>query len=211
MASILLVNPRRRKRRKMSAKQRKYFGKRKRRHSVKKVARRRRRHSVAKVYRRKRRYSVAKVHRRRKSNPSVRGIVGQLKPTIKAGLIGAAGGLGLDLLLGYVKAKLPAQLQSGYGLTATKILGAVLVGIAGNMVLRGRGGDLAKGAMTVVLHDELKALAMAQFPGLPLGAYMEYAPSVGYSNDGLLTGAQSVGEYMRQGFGEYVSDSSDAY
>ena len=210
MASILLVNPRRRKRRKLSAKQRKYFGKRKRR-SVKRVARRRRRSSVARVHRRRRRSSVARVHRRRRSNPSMRGVLGQLKPTIKAGLIGAAGGLGLDLLLGYIKAKLPAQLQSGYGLTATKILGAVGIGMLGNLVLRGRGGDLARGAMTVVLHDELKALAHSTFPGLQLGEYVEYAPSVGYSNNGLLTGAGGVGEYGLSGVGEYMSDSQDTY
>lgn len=203
MAEILLVNPRRRKRRKSRARRRKH----------RKVSRRRRRNVAVNPRRRRRRRRNPKYRRvsRRRRNPvSLRGFGGKIMPTVKKGVIGAGGGLLLDLLLGYTKDKLPEQLQTGYGLTATKVIGAVLVGIVGNMALRGKGGDLAVGAMTVVLHDELKALAIAQFPELPLGEYITYAPAIGYSGaDALLEPSSvGVGEYM-SGMGEYPADSAD--
>lgn len=210
MAGILLVNPRRRKRRKMSALQRKYFGKKRRRRARASAPRRRRRRNPVAALnprrRRRRSYSVARRSRRRR-NPTVRGFVNQLQPMVKNGIVGAAGALGLDVLLGFLQPKLPAQLQSGYGLTAAKVLGAIGVGMIANIAgLRGRGNALALGAMTVVLHDELKKLAQAQFPGLALGEYVSFAPEVGYDNTGLLPHSP-VGEYV----GEYMSDTDDAY
>lgn len=200
---LLLVNPRRRKRK--SAKRRKH----------RKVARRRRRHvAYAAPKRRRRRRSHGKIRRiRRKRNPSLRGITGQIVPAVKAGLVGAAGGLGLSIGLGYLAPKLPAQLQSGYGLTAVKILGALGVGILGGMVLKGKGNALAQGAMTVVVYDELKKVLAAQFPAVPLGEYMSIAEPVGYDpalelDDSADDGA-GVGEYM-DGVGEYASDSDEA-
>ena len=110
----------------------------------------------------------------------MRGVINQIQPAVKAGLIGAAGGLGLSVGLGYLLDKLPVQLQSGYGLTAVKVVGALGVGILGGMVLKGKGNALAQGAMTVVVYDELKKIIMAQFPAVPLGEYMSMAPVVGY-------------------------------
>lgn len=208
---LLLVNPR--KRRKMSALQRKYFGKKRRRRARASSPKRRRRRSVARLAPRRRR-SVAVRHRRRlRRNPSLRGLTGSVLPTIKAGVIGALGALGLDVLTGFAAPKLPAQLQSGYGLTAVKVLGAVLVGMAGGYALRGRGSDLAKGAMTVVLHDELKAMVATQFPGVPLGEYFSIAPTAGYPgiqynpNQG-----NGIGEYFTgqgAGFGEYMENDGN--
>ncbi|MGE0294713.1 MAG: hypothetical protein AB7P97_20370 [Hyphomonadaceae bacterium] len=210
---LLLVNPRRRKRRKLSAKQRKYFGKRRRRRATRAAApRRRRRRAVAAAPRRRRRRAVMRVsRRRRRSNPSLRSFTGSIVPTVKAGVIGALGALGLDVAIGYLAPKLPAQLQTGYGLTATKVLGAIAVGIAGGYALRGRGGDLAKGAMTVVLHDELKRVVAAQFPTIPLGEYFSVAPTVGYPGIAY-NPATGMGEYFTgdAGFGEYMTDSDDA-
>ena len=199
MASILLVNPRRRRRRKLSAKQRKYFGKRRKRRSS----------AVASNPRRRRRRSNPSYRRsRRRRNPSIRGAINSVQPTVKSGIVGAVGALGLDVALGYLLSKLPAQLQTGYGLTATKVLGAIGVGILGNMVLKGKGNALALGAMTVVLHDEAKKLVVAQFPDVPMGdmgEYMSIGPVVGYDEE---RGISGMGEYM-SGTGEYVSDSDD--
>ena len=112
----------------------------------------------------------------------------------------------------YGAAKLPAQLQTGYGLTATKILGAILIGMAGGYVLKGKGGDLAKGAMTVVLHDELKALVATQFPTVPLGEYFSVAPTAGYPGIQYNPNeAAGFGQYMDQGFGEYMENESQNY
>lgn len=188
---LLLVNPRRRKRRKASSRRR-------RRRAVRRVARRRRR-AIAIAPRRRRRRSARRAIRigRRRRNPSVRGFINQLQPTVKAGIVGAVGALGLDVLLGFLLPKLPAGLQAGYGKTAAKVLGAIGVGMVGNALMRGRGRDLATGAMTVVLHDELKTLISANFPALALGEYYpSYAPAVGTSSGipGLLsTGYEGMG------------------
>lgn len=142
--------------------------------------------------------------RRRRRNPSLRGITGRIVPTVKAGVIGALGALGLDVLTGFAAPKLPAQLQSGYGLLAMKVLGAIGIGIAGSYALKGRGADLSNGAMTVVLHDELKRLFAAQFPSISLGEYFSVAPTVGYPGIAYnpATGV-GVGEYFTgdAGFG----------
>ena len=200
---LLLVNPRRRKRRKSAKRSRK-------------VAHRRRRRSHAVVKRRRRRSNPVYRSRRsrRRRNPSFRGIVNQIQPAVKAGLIGAAGGLGLSVALGYLQPKLPAQLQAGYGLTAVKVLGAILIGALGNQVLRGKGGALATGAMTVVAYDEVKKLMAAQFPSIPLGEYISFAPVVGYDSPFGTEGLNGMGEYLDagndlSGVGEYVSDSDD--
>jgi hypothetical protein len=200
MAEILLVNPRRRKRRKSTSKRR-------RRRATRVVRRRRRRARAAVAPRRRRRRAAMRVsRRRRRRNPSLRSFTGSIVPTVKAGVIGALGALGLDVATGFLAPRLPAQLQTGYGLLAVKVLGAIGVGIAGGMALRGRGGDLAKGAMTVVLHDELKRVVATQFPAIPLGEYFSVAPTVGYP--GSMIGLQSngVGEYFTgdAGFGEYM-------
>lgn len=119
-------------------------------------------------------------HRRR--NPSLRNITGQLLPTVKAGAWGAAGALGLDVLWGLVVNQLPsvaAYLTNPYVGFAAKAAGAVAVGALGGKVARGRGRDLAVGAMTVVTHDFLKTMLQQMAPtifgvggSLPLGAYL---------------------------------------
>lgn len=207
MAEIMLVgNPRRRKRkgrRRMSALQRKYFGggKRRRRSRASAAPRRRRRRSVAVAInprRRRRRATYSIRRRRRRSNPSFRGITGQVMPTLRAGLVGASGALGLDLLWGYGSRFLPAQIAgSAIAQYAAKLAGAILVGMIGNQVLRGRGRDLAVGATTVVLHDALKAQLKASFPALQLGEYLSYAPSVGVM--------RRAGPMLSTGMGEYLS------
>lgn len=212
MAEIMLVgNPRRRKRRKgrrkMSALQRKYFGggKRRRRSSARASSaprrRRRRRALVASAPRRRRRRVVYSVRRRRR-NPSFRGAIGNLRngvvPTLKAGAVGATGALGLDLLWGYGSKYLPASVAgSAIAQYAAKLVGALLVGMIGNNILRGRGRDLAVGATTVVLHDAFKAQLKASFPALQLGEYLTYAPVMGRMN--------RAGPMLSTGMGEYLN------
>lgn len=211
MAEIMLVgNPSRRKRRKgrrrMSALQRKYFGggKKRRRRSRASAAPRRRRRSrraLVAVNPRRRRRAVYSVRRRRR-NPSFRGAIGGLRtglvPTLKAGAVGATGALGLDLLWGYGSRYLPASIAgSAIAQYAAKLVGALLVGMIGNNIMRGRGRDLAVGATTVVLHDAFKAQLKASFPALQLGEYLTYAPSVGTM--------RRAGPMLSTGVGEYLS------
>lgn len=119
-------------------------------------------------------------HRRR--NPSLRGLTGQIMPTVKAGAWGAAGALGLDVVWGLLVGRLPsvaAYLTNPYVGFAAKAVGAVAVGTVGGKVARGRGRDMAVGAMTVVAHDFFKSLMIQMAPtlfgpggSLPLGAYL---------------------------------------
>jgi len=200
MAEILLVNPRRR---------RKATKSRKRRASKRRVARRRK--SVAVTVkanpRRRRRSYAAKVTRRRKRNPSMRGITGRVVPTVKAGFVGALGGLGLDVLMGYAGPKLPANLSTGVARHAVKALGAVLVGVIGNYAMRGKGRDLANGAMTIVIHDALKEQVAANFPTIPLGEYFSAGPNVGYDPQ-FIAAPMSTGISGLGGMGEYLQGDS---
>lgn len=201
MAELLLVaNPRKRRRkgkRKMSALQRKYFGGKKHRRRAK------RRHAVAAAPRRRRRRSARRVphmgytvgrkrirrlklnphrrHYRRRHNPSFRGFTGAIMPTVKSGATGATGALLLDVAWGFISgnATLSPYLSNQYVGLAAKGVTAVAVGALGGRVLRGKGTALAVGAMTVTLHDFLKALLQSTMPGmfgpggsLPLGSYL---------------------------------------
>ena len=140
-------------------------------------------------------------------------MLGQIVPTVQAGAIGAGGGLANDLLYGLVKARLPVAMQTGIGRHATKVLGAVVVGLLGNFVLKGKGAALANGAMTVVLHEALKEQLAKAAPALPLGEYDELsyidAATVlsGDDDDG-------VGAYLSAaaggGMGEYMEGMGDA-
>lgn len=181
----LVANPRRRRRRKMSALQRKYFGKRRKRSSHRARSRRRRVAVVTVKSNPRRRRRTHVHHRRYRRNPSLRlgGITRQVVPTFKAGAIGAVGGLLNDAAYGFGKQYLPAALQSGWGRTGTKTVLAVIVGILGNMVLRGKGHQLAVGAATVVLHEALKEQLIALVPGLPLADLIDDRP-LGYEGPG---------------------------
>lgn len=129
---------------------------------------------------------------RRHRNPSLRGITGQVLPTVKAGAWGAAGALGLDVLWGLLVGNLPsvaAYLTNPYVGFAAKAFGAVAVGTLGGKVARGRGRDLAVGAMTVVTHDFLKTTLQGMAPtifgaggSLPLGAYLNDGAFGAYLN-----------------------------
>lgn len=224
MAELLLVsNPKRRRKAKhkrkgrMPAGLRKYWaakraGKtshRKRRRRTARVTRRRsrggKRHAAVgytvgtrKIRRRKlnphrRRYS------RRRSNPSLRGLTGQIMPTMKAGAWGAAGALGLDALWGLLTTNLPslaAYLTNPYVTFVAKAAGAVSVGALGGKVARGRGRDMAVGAMTVVTHDFLKSLMI------------QMAPTIFGPGGSLALGSYLSGDYLPGSFGSYLSGSA---
>lgn len=219
MAELLLVNPRKRRRKSRRRKSSGTTSRRRRRRGGMfgfgaPRRRRRRRRSVARLAnpRRRRRTSLTRRFRRRR-NPSLRGGLGSLKsgvvPTLKSGLVGASGALGLDLLWGYGARYLPAQVAgSPLAQYAAKLFGALLVGMIGGKVLKGRGRELAVGATTVVLHDALKAQLKASFPAIQLGEYLTYAPTVGSMPRAgrlLSTGINGMGEYL-SGLSETAED-----
>jgi hypothetical protein len=222
MAELMLINPRKRrrkakkttskrrgKRRTMTALQRKYFGKRKQRKvnpiMAKKSVKRRRRYNV-----------MAKKSRRYRRNPTGGGrfnIQSFSRNTLMPSAIGAAGALGLDVLMGFLP--LPPAMKMGPMRTVVKIVGAVGIGmLAGTFVKRSTAEQIAAGAITVALYDTLKGALKTAMPTLTLGdaddVYTQY-PSLAYAGAGQVVG--DMGEYVSDdgNVGLYVGDEQMPY
>lgn len=203
---MMVLNPRtkRRRRRPMTAKQRKYFGKRKRKTVELSVnPRRKSRRKSRKIY--ARRNPVARSRTRRRSSTLGGGISQSYSSftsmLIPAG-IGAASALALDAVLAQVDEMLPAELTTGIGGTATRIAGAIGAGyVARRFGGRKFGNEVMAGALIVVLYDAGKAL-------------LETGTLGGYDM-GWIAPAQQVGDAQMyplssleysSGVGEYVGD-----
>lgn len=152
---------------------------------------------------------------RRYSNPmSLKGVLGQVKPVVKEGVIQAAGAIGLDAVWGQINSRLPASIQgNAYLQFAVKCLAAVGVGWLGGKVFRGRARDFAVGGVTVAAHDLLKSALQTNMPSvfgaggsLPLSGYGAYlsgsAPIVGTAT---FPRTRTVPQTT---FGAYLSGSS---
>lgn len=206
MEEILLVNPRRRKRRSSHAKS----------------ARRRSRRSA--------RSHRGSGRRRRLRNPrsgglgignmlSVRGATSALVPAV----VGAGGALALDIGMAYLP--LPDALQSGWGKTVAQLLGSLALGfIAAKVPFVGkRNAQIATlGALTIVAYNALRPLAAqtlgANVKGLSgLADFGDYTPALGaymrprlgaYMNPApLLQSATSPMAAKQRGMGAYMSGS----
>lgn len=204
--SIMLVNPsKRRKRRKMTAKQRRYFGN----------------------PHRRRHHHVRRTRHHYRHNPTMGNIGSSVMPTLKGGLIGAVGGLGADVVYGLASnsiTALPTFAANPAVATAGKLATAILIGIVGNMVMKGRGGELAVGAATCAIHDFAKSQLAAAMPSLPLGDYITTAPTVGVRGlRAFNRNYKPVGSYItgrgarralpapqrgRSGMGQYLADTT---
>jgi hypothetical protein len=219
MAELMLINPRKRrkhkakksvrknpqKRRTMTALQRKYFGKRKH----KRVA------TVAKKStKRRRRYAVTASKRRKYRRNPGRGLgkfsmQGFAKNTLMPSAIGAAGALGLDILIGFLP--LPANLKTGPMRSVVRIAGAVALGIVAGMVVKKEtAANIAAGAVTVTLYDVLKGAVQTAMPTLQLGEtdiFTEY-PSLAYAGAGETVNGMGMYE-TGDDMGMYVGESSD--
>jgi hypothetical protein len=183
---LLLINPRARRRRsprRMSALQRKYFGKRRSRKvsRVRRNPRRRTRRAVVATTRRRTRrrthrrsYRVTRARRnptRRRRSFSVRGITGGAmgfaKDKLLPGAIGGAGALAVDLAWPYAAPYLPQMLVTGAFVPVTRIGLAILIGMAGKMVGGKRfGEEVLNGAIIVTLYDVMKGYAVAAEPSI---------------------------------------------
>jgi hypothetical protein len=155
---------------------------------------------------RRRRHHTA---RRRRHNPR---LLGAFKPRelmgkITSAAIGAGGALALDIVLGKVQASLPASLQSGWGLTAAKVAGAIGLGWGASKVIgQDKGRLVTYGALTVIAYGVLRKLLTDNAPdfakSVGLSAYMsDYTayPNMGYVDPApRLSG---LGAYMQPGAG----------
>jgi hypothetical protein len=192
MSEIMLINPRKRRRKK--------------RRTTKKRARKRN------PVRRKK-----ATRRRRRRNPVRGGVQGQ----VMTALTGASGALALDVALGYLP--IPANLKAGIVGTAVKAGLAIGIGVLGKnakLVRPATAAKLADGALTVVLHNELKRQVANFLPAVQLGEYLD----AGYNNNGMgyygsgynpgpvyLPDISDDGMNIDEGgFGEYINDWDDS-
>ena len=185
---LLLVNPRRRRRnpkssgrkrrrnpRRMSALQRKYFGKRGHGRTVN--PRRRRRNPVRRrrarlsnpVRRYRRRSNPVRHHRHRRRNPTMR--LGGVTSTVMHAATGAVGAIAVDVAWGFMP--IPAQFKTGA--TGTLAKAAVTLGLgmlASKALGRGMAEKATIGALTVQLYSFAKPMLAAAAPTIPgLGYY----------------------------------------
>lgn len=202
MSELVLVNPRR-----------------KRRKATRRKATTRRRKTTARRNPTRRRRSVARraapARRRRRSvrrNPKLSFKSVTRDALIPAG-VGAIGALGLDIVMGAVP--IPAQFKTGPLGSAVKIVGAIVLGkLAGKMLGSKRGEQATVGAVTILAYGAVKNMLSTYAPGLPLsgsdfaynpypsmGEYVGKSNNLGFFPGGM--GAGTMNEYIPQG--DYVA------
>jgi hypothetical protein len=108
-----------------------------------------------------------------------------LRETLIPSGVGAAGAVGVDVLLGYLGPNLPASLQTGIAVPLVKIAAAVGLGIAASTVTKDRrmGEQVMAGAITVVLYGYAKTMLKQQFPNIP--GLSGYVSGYGYAGPAL--------------------------
>jgi hypothetical protein len=115
-------------------------------------------------------------HRKYRRNPSHRaGIMAMFMPSLQ----GAGGALVVDLITGYVPLPLAIKVSPARHL----IKGVLAIGLG--MVMKGTlGQNMAKGALTVAIHDAGKEAIQIAAPSITLGAEPTVADlqGVGYYN-----------------------------
>jgi hypothetical protein len=184
MQHLLLVNPKRRRNagrkrhRKMSALQRKYFGKRGHGRTIN--PRRKRRSNPARSHRRRRnpvralamnprrhrrRHNPVRHHRRRR-NPALFGGGGFVMPAVMGAVTGTVGALATDIVWNFIP--LPVNLKSGPMGTLAKAAGTIALGMGASMLIGKKWAHKAtEGALTVQLYNFAKPmLAGMGVPGL---------------------------------------------
>lgn len=190
--SLILINPRRRKRRRnpsrrsrrMPAGLRRYWAGKRGTRLANPRRRRRRRNPIVHSYRRRRPVSRRRNPRRsyrmrRRSFRRLRNPRGDFMHTLAAGAIGAGGAFLLNMAYGYVNPYLPASLQTGLVQTGVLAVGALGLGWAiGKFVSKDIGDDVAFGGLSVVLYNAAQTVAASA--GLSttnnLSGYADYTP-----------------------------------
>jgi hypothetical protein len=206
--SLILINPRRRKRRRnpksrrrMPAALRRYWASKRGTRLANPRRRRRRRNPVVHGYRRRkpirarRRYANPRRKYRMRSHRRLRNPRGDLLGTLGAAAIGAGGAIGLAYAYGAVSAYLPASLQTGLAQSAVLGAGALAIGyLAGKFISQDVGQDVAFGGLTIVMFNAASSLAAGAGVTIPtaLAGYADYTPR--------RLGAYMTGRPNTQGF-----------
>lgn len=146
--------------------------------------------TTAKPRRAKARRPETVIKYRRNPLPArAKGIVAE---NIKPAAIGAAGALALDVIV--AKLPIPASLKTGPASYAARAVGAIALGMIAEKVGKLKhehAVSLARGGLTVVMHDAGKALMRAQFPALALAAYEEELTDIA----GMVEGLENLAVY----------------
>lgn len=167
----------------------------------------------ARVRRRKHNPIRARRSRRYRPNPMrVGNIASFTKHTLMPSVVGAAGALGVDVILGFLP--IPVQFKTGPMRAIVKIAGAVGIGmVAANFMKRETAHQIAAGAITVTLYDVMKMYLRDAMPTLPLSeadVLFEEYPNLSYAGAGQTV--EGMDQYVsgmstEDGVGMYVGDS----
>jgi len=139
---------------------------------------------------------------RKKRNPTGGGIMGQITSTIMPAMMAAGGGIGLDIVMGYLP--IPENLKAGPMRHLTKAVGAVGIGIVGRMFLNPKTAHaLATGALGITFYDAGREMLQRFVPQVKmagLGMYEDYPMmGLGMYEDDLSqipqTTSPSLGQY----------------
>lgn len=218
MSELMLINPRRRKRkaakrnpkrRRMSAKQAKFFAPKRRRSRRRSTARRvaspvaRRSHRRA---RRSRRSFLRSTSGSLSLNPST-----FIKETLVPSAIGGAGALAVDVAWGMLP--IPAQLKTGAIAPIAKAAGAVAVGLIASKVAGKKvGAQVTSGYLTVLAYNLMKGFVQKSLPQITLGDY-----GMGYMQAGQFLPDQSIAAYLEAptapppAMGAYLNEYEASY
>lgn len=172
---------------------------RKRRHSRRKMH-----HNPSARHHVKRAYHRIRHHARRyRRNPSPR--LGGLGNMLMPAVYGAGGALAIDLVTGYLPLPLAIKVSPARHL----IKGLLAVGMG--MVFRGRiGSEMAKGGLTVALHDAAREAVQTFAPSVQLGAEptVQDLAGIGYYSPAA-TGEPALGFYQDQGMAGMAGYSTE--
>lgn len=225
MSQLLLINPRKRRATAKRGKGGRFVkAKRASNPAPRKRRSKRRTNPVATVTKRTRRMTRKAPRRARRRNPiaGIGSVGNTLNAMVMPSVTGAAGALGLDIIMGF--APIPMAMKVGAMRHLTKGVGAVALGLlAGMVVNKSTANKMAVGALTVTFHDFAREQVRRMFPSMPMGEYVDGLEGLGYYSPGMNAGMLSDDSQGMNGFdgmnyesgeldgvGFYVDGSSDA-
>lgn len=232
MTGLFVINPvkgntmkrKTHKRRRMTAKQLKYFGKRRGHRKVRRnpvaAAAAPRKHRRRTTYRR--RVGVYRARARSYAGKAGNFMTKYGLDTVLPASVGALGALGVDML--WSQLPIPVTLQTGPAAPVVRLAGAVGVGMAvGALLGKKWGRDAMTGATVVTMYDLLKGYLKANFPSLPgmngmsmyvghghhhhRGRRRDMGMYVGRYNAAVNIGRAGMGEFTPDYVHEYTTDS----
>jgi hypothetical protein len=143
-------------------------------------------------------------HSKRRRNPiSLGGMAGGITGMMMNGLKGAGGAIAVNVITNY----LPPAVKTGNTVYITRTAIALVLGTVGRKVLGNSARAMAEGALTVNFHDFINSMAGALLPGSTMhgvGQYMAGASALSRNLPGAPTGSGQYVDSELNGLGEYM-------